>query len=45
MKKFLLIAMRRVATGEAGIEVKQDTLENGTVYEIYDHMQIHEIGG
>jgi len=37
--------MRRVATNEAKIEVNQNTLENGTIYEIYEHMSIHEIGG
>jgi len=35
-------AMREVATNEANIE---NTLENGTVYDVYDHTQIHEIGG
>ncbi|CAG8652052.1 5614_t:CDS:2 [Funneliformis mosseae] len=38
-------AMKRVATNDAKVEVNQTTLENGTVFEIYEHMQIHEIGG
>jgi oxidoreductase len=33
-------AMRRVAT----YEVKQATLVDGAIYEVYDHKQIHEIG-
>jgi hypothetical protein len=35
--------MRSVAN-ETKIEDKPTILENGTIYEVYEHTQIHEIG-